>query len=202
MFALGGLGGIPFTGRTGWGAFSAHVPEGGNAMVVFGPHVGIDSRGTVGKIERMGQSHSTTCCGAAVLAGLYRRASHKRSILKRNSFGRPYSFNESPPLPLKDATCFVCMFNMHTSDKAPLAIEQLILSRNATRHCSSYEYIGIIEIARAFLTQIFVLLRSICGPCACVDLTLGGHRCLRCNGSAAIARRTRHTAAGVDETGQ
>ena len=28
---------VPFTGKTGWGAFSAHIPEDGNAVVIFGP---------------------------------------------------------------------------------------------------------------------------------------------------------------------
>lgn len=59
---------VPFTGKTGWGAFSAHIPEDGNAVVIFGPHVGVDATGVVGQLERMGQSHSSTCCGAAVAA--------------------------------------------------------------------------------------------------------------------------------------
>jgi hypothetical protein len=28
---------VPFIGKTGWGAFSAHIPEDGNAVVIFGP---------------------------------------------------------------------------------------------------------------------------------------------------------------------
>ena len=43
VFPLGGLAGLPFTGKTGWGAFSAHVPEDGNIAVLFAPHVGIDN---------------------------------------------------------------------------------------------------------------------------------------------------------------
>ena len=43
IFPLGGLAGLPFTGKTGWGAFSSHCPADGNIVVLFAPHVGIDS---------------------------------------------------------------------------------------------------------------------------------------------------------------
>jgi len=36
--------------------------------VLYGPHVGIGNDGTVGKVRREGQSHDSTCCGAAVAA--------------------------------------------------------------------------------------------------------------------------------------
>lgn len=54
MFPLGGLAGFPFTGKTGWGAFSSHCPADGNIVVLFAPHVGIDVEGTVGKVTREG----------------------------------------------------------------------------------------------------------------------------------------------------
>ena len=54
IFPLGGLAGIPFTGKTGWNAFSSHVPKDGNIIVLFAPHVGIDSSGLVGKVLRDG----------------------------------------------------------------------------------------------------------------------------------------------------
>lgn len=66
MFPLGGLAGLPFTGKTGWGAFSAHVPADGNIIVLFAPHVGIDVKGTVGKVLREGQTSSSSACGAAI----------------------------------------------------------------------------------------------------------------------------------------
>ena len=53
-FPLGGLAGLPFTGKTGWGAFSSHVPKDGNICVLFAPHVGIDSDGNVGYVTREG----------------------------------------------------------------------------------------------------------------------------------------------------
>lgn len=67
-FTLGGLAGFPFTGRTGWGAFSAHTPDNGHIVILFAPHVGIGSDGRVGRVRRDGQSEDSTCCGAAVAA--------------------------------------------------------------------------------------------------------------------------------------
>lgn len=63
-FRMGGLGGVPFSGKTGFGAFSAHVPDGGNVLVLFGAHVGVTSSGEVGKVLRKGQSAESTSCGA------------------------------------------------------------------------------------------------------------------------------------------
>jgi hypothetical protein len=63
---MGGLGGLPFTGSTGFGAFAAHVPTDGNLFIVFAPHVGIGPDGEVGKYLRDGQSSLSTACGAAI----------------------------------------------------------------------------------------------------------------------------------------
>ncbi len=48
IFPLGGLAGLPFTGRTGWNAFSSHCPKDGNIILLFAPHVGVDNEGKVG----------------------------------------------------------------------------------------------------------------------------------------------------------
>lgn len=63
-FVLGGLGGHPFVGKTGIGAFSHHLPNGGAALMFVGPHVGITQAGEVGKVLRPGQKNATNCCGA------------------------------------------------------------------------------------------------------------------------------------------
>lgn len=68
MFPLSGLAGFPFVGKTGWGAFSSHCPENGNIVILFAPHVGIDSNGNVGKIERDGQINASGACGASISA--------------------------------------------------------------------------------------------------------------------------------------
>jgi hypothetical protein len=67
-FNLGGLNGYPFTGITGMAAFAKHVPDEGAAMVFFAPHIGISEDGSVGKILRVGQHNTSSCCGAMVLA--------------------------------------------------------------------------------------------------------------------------------------
>ncbi len=67
-FQLGGLAGFPFTGLTGLGAFAAHVPDDGCAIILYGPHIGISGNNTLGKVVRTGQLLDTTCCGALVAA--------------------------------------------------------------------------------------------------------------------------------------
>jgi hypothetical protein len=69
-FPLGGLAGLPFTGKTGWHAFSSHVPVNGHIVVLFAPHVGIDYTGKVGSIYRSGQDCGSSACGAAIGAYL------------------------------------------------------------------------------------------------------------------------------------
>ena len=66
QFSLGGLGGMPFTGTAGFGAFAAHVPKGGKIFVIFGPHVAISPTGEVGKYKRLGQDTTSTACGACI----------------------------------------------------------------------------------------------------------------------------------------
>jgi hypothetical protein len=64
-FSMGGLAGLPWGGITSFGAMAAHIPDGGSCLVVYGPHVGVDSKGNVGKVERPGQTGTNTCCGSA-----------------------------------------------------------------------------------------------------------------------------------------
>lgn len=66
MFPLGGISGAPFVGVTGWGAFSHHVPDDGNIIVIFGPHVAVSEGGLIGKTLREGQNHLSTACGAVI----------------------------------------------------------------------------------------------------------------------------------------
>lgn len=65
-FTLGGLGGLPFAGKSGFGAYLHHVPDSGKLLVVFAPHVGIDDIGRVGSLQRDGQAKTSTACGAAI----------------------------------------------------------------------------------------------------------------------------------------
>ena len=63
---MGGLGGIPFVGRVGFGAFQAHIPKDGHLVILFAPHVGIAPDGTIGKFHRENQEHLDKACGAAI----------------------------------------------------------------------------------------------------------------------------------------
>lgn len=66
-FRFGGISGLPFTGKTGFRAFACHIPIGGHAFILFGPHIGISGEGKVGEIQREGQDYKTTCCGSLVV---------------------------------------------------------------------------------------------------------------------------------------
>jgi len=66
MFPLGGISGAPFVGVTGFGAFSHHVPDDGNIIIIFGPHVAVSAEGHIGKTLRQGQHHLSTACGAVI----------------------------------------------------------------------------------------------------------------------------------------
>jgi len=62
-FPMGGIGGAPFVGKSGFASFSSHVPDAGNVLILFGPHVAISEAGELGKYQRFGQaSISTACC--------------------------------------------------------------------------------------------------------------------------------------------
>ncbi|EEC51968.1 predicted protein [Phaeodactylum tricornutum CCAP 1055/1] len=67
-FSMGGLAGFPFGGLTSFGAMAAHIPDGGSCVVVYGPHVGVDSKGNVGTVERRGRQKGGSCCGSGVAA--------------------------------------------------------------------------------------------------------------------------------------
>ena len=65
-FQVGGLGGLPFIGTSGFGAFTSHCPDKGNIILLFGPHVGVTEDGVIGKVRRIGKEKVSTSCGAAV----------------------------------------------------------------------------------------------------------------------------------------
>ena len=47
---------------------AGHIPRGGNCLIVFGPHVGVDSKGNVGTVERRGRSIGGPCCASPIAA--------------------------------------------------------------------------------------------------------------------------------------
>lgn len=67
-FVMGGLGGLPFSGKTGMTAFAHHVPVDGNAFIFYGPHIGTTLNGELGKMYRPRQEKAGDSCGALMLA--------------------------------------------------------------------------------------------------------------------------------------
>lgn len=75
-FSMGGLAGFAFGGVTSFGAMAHHIPNNGSCLVVYGPHVGIDRDGAVGKVNRRGRGGSGACCGSAAAACAYVKGVH------------------------------------------------------------------------------------------------------------------------------
>uniref|UniRef100_A0A7S3PD27 Limiting CO2-inducible protein B/C beta carbonyic anhydrase domain-containing protein n=1 Tax=Amphora coffeiformis TaxID=265554 RepID=A0A7S3PD27_9STRA len=66
VFHLGGLGGIPFTGKTGFSAFSNHVrDDDGNCLVLMAPHIGLSTAKLLGMYSKT-PNKDRTACGAAI----------------------------------------------------------------------------------------------------------------------------------------
>ena len=40
------------------------IPDGGNCLIVYGSHVGVDSQGHIGSVDRQGRSHNGACCSS------------------------------------------------------------------------------------------------------------------------------------------
>jgi len=66
VFPMGGISGAPFAGETGFKAFSSHVADNGNIIILFGPHIAISEAGEVGTCRRHGQQEDSTACGAVI----------------------------------------------------------------------------------------------------------------------------------------
>jgi len=70
-FNMGGLSGLPFVGKTGFGAFMHHVSDHGHMVIIAASHVGVDEHGVIGKIHRKGMKEESSACGAAIAAFNY-----------------------------------------------------------------------------------------------------------------------------------
>jgi len=78
-FSFGGLAGFPFGGTTALGACLHHMPhptddKHGAILIVYGPHVGIDHDGVIGKVNRRGHHGSGACPSTAIAAMAYVKA--------------------------------------------------------------------------------------------------------------------------------
>lgn len=71
-YSLGGMAGCPFGGVTSFRKMKLHIPDGGNCLVVYGAHTGINSQGQVGSAERVGcEGGGDMCCRSGILAADY-----------------------------------------------------------------------------------------------------------------------------------
>jgi len=70
--SMGGLAGFCFGGVTSMADMLHHIPEHGHCVLVYGPHIGVDFDGVVGKVNRRGHLHgSGVCCASAHAAAQY-----------------------------------------------------------------------------------------------------------------------------------
>lgn len=107
IFTFGGLAGFPFGGLTGFGAFAHHIPSPhGTGLIIYGPHVGVDNNGFIGKINRKGLEKSGTCCGSALAALNTFNQNSELSMLKEE-LSLDYQQNE----------VIRCLYDPSSSDK-------------------------------------------------------------------------------------
>lgn len=80
-YSFGGIGGFPFGGCTAFGAMCKHIPVGGNGLIVYGSHVGIDHDGVIGKVNRRGHCGSGACCNTSIASLAYVKAVKEGSTI-------------------------------------------------------------------------------------------------------------------------
>eukprot|EP00419_Tripos_fusus_P051234 CAMPEP_0172840608 /NCGR_PEP_ID=MMETSP1075-20121228/29439_1 /TAXON_ID=2916 /ORGANISM="Ceratium fusus, Strain PA161109" /LENGTH=302 /DNA_ID=CAMNT_0013684471 /DNA_START=36 /DNA_END=944 /DNA_ORIENTATION=+ len=68
VFRTGGVGGMPFAGKTGFMSVSHRVPTDGHLVVMFGPHLGLSPDGEPGKLMQFGQAAVANACAAVAEA--------------------------------------------------------------------------------------------------------------------------------------
>ena len=93
VFQLGGLGGIPFVGTSGFNTFVSHCPENGRLLILFGPHVGISQNGNVGIVEHIGQIKAIPSC-AAVTDAVNAANKQKKDASNSMDFQQEYVNNK------------------------------------------------------------------------------------------------------------
>jgi len=94
-FGMGGLVGFPFVGRTGFGAYLAHVPDNGILFVISASHIGLNGHGEFGYINRVDQNcEKSNTCGSAIYA--YERCEeiNDETILQQIAAGEINMYDE------------------------------------------------------------------------------------------------------------
>jgi Limiting CO2-inducible proteins B/C beta carbonyic anhydrases len=97
-FTMGGLAGFAFGGLTSFGAMASHIPDDGNCLIVYGPHVGVDSEGNIGTVNRRGRENGGVCCGSAAAA-----AGHVHQLYCQSTSDSPAAVATSDPLDAQQA---------------------------------------------------------------------------------------------------
>ncbi|MHC4392473.1 MAG: hypothetical protein ACYS22_14330 [Planctomycetota bacterium] len=101
-FSLGGLGGYPGAGVTGVGACAAHIPDDGHLLIVYGPHLGVNEKGQIGRVRRPSMSEDTSACGA-LLSLLGKLQENESYAVKPDPLDHEQNQLEQALLPQRDA---------------------------------------------------------------------------------------------------
>lgn len=101
-FALGGIAGLPFAGKTGFKAFASHVPDEGGLFLFVASHVGVNQDGAVGKVRRHGQCKDSSSCGAGVAGLAWALEQPEGCVLKPNDDQLDYQMETVKALLLRN----------------------------------------------------------------------------------------------------
>ena len=83
MYHMGGLGGIPMVGKTGFWTYLNRVPADGALVIICGSHIGLDVDGFLGALTSGGQSD---VCQTSIAAFKFCEENHRQisKIIERN----------------------------------------------------------------------------------------------------------------------
>lgn len=125
-FMLGGLGGLPYAGVTGMEAFSQHIPDGGDAFIFYGPHIGITDDGELGKMRRPGQRELTDSCGSLMLALNRMQQTEEIYVPYMKTHDYQQTLLENTLMPFKQAITRASDPKKEITEKAYLEIDKQI----------------------------------------------------------------------------
>jgi hypothetical protein len=114
-YRMGGLSGFAFGGSTAFWLMAGHIPDCGTCLIVYGPHVGVDSAGKIGTVDRRGCENGSTCCTSGIAAAEY---------IKDVRLGRAKV--EAPTDPMDAQQAYVCDMLLPYSDQLDRAENPMI----------------------------------------------------------------------------
>lgn len=149
-FAMGGLGGLPFSGFTGMVAYGHHIPDNGDAFIFYGPHIGITDDGVLGKMRRPGQQHLTNSCGALMLALERLKETNEIYIPSSHEFDYQQTLLERTMMPFKQQILAAELPGKEITEVAYQCIDKqihyLIEKASAEFTCSRVFLLGAVII--------------------------------------------------------